>query len=210
VFVFCKDQASDEAAGPNTSVFVQGGTVGAGEPFGGSTPSGSETPVIPETPTAPVGPAAGSLVKLECGPDAGADDPCTAVYYVGKDGARHAFPNSKVYFSWYTDFNSVQTITPDVLGGLPLGKNVTYRPGYKLVKFITDPKTYVVAKGAQLEWVTTEDVAIGLYGTDWNTKVEDIPDTFFGDYTLGNNISDAANYNVTSELNSAPTIDDNF
>lgn len=208
-FVFCKDNNDGIAAGPNTAIWVSGAIVTQPPLGGGSTPP-APTPTPTPTPAAPQGPAAGSLIKLVCAAGAGPDDACKAVYYVGKDGKRHAFPNSKVYFSWYANFDSVTDVTTQVMGSFMLGKNVTYRPGSKMVKFQTLNNVYAVSKGGVLRWVASEATAIGLYGTDWNTRVDDIPDTFYGNYTFGSDIADAQGFNVTSQLNAAPTIDDSL
>lgn len=113
----------------------------------------------------------------------------SAVYYCGADGKRYVFPNPGVFFSWYPDFSTVQTITDDQLINAPLGGNVTYRPGTRLVKIQTDPKVYAVSKGGVLRWVTTEDKTQELYGADWSKKVVDVPDAFFADYEIGEAIT---------------------
>ena len=69
----------------------------------------------------------GSLVKLSCSASSTADDRCRAVYYYGSDGKRHAFPNERVFATWYSDFDNVVEVSPEFLSSLPLGKNVTYR-----------------------------------------------------------------------------------
>jgi cyclophilin family peptidyl-prolyl cis-trans isomerase len=153
---------------------------------------------------------AGSLIKLECPEGAEANDPCKAVYYYGADEKRHAFPNSKVYFTWYENFDSVMTVSSEVMSGIMLGKNVTYRPGVKMVKFTTVNKVYALSKGGVLRWVTTEEVAVGLYGEDWNTKIDDIPDTFFTNYSFGLDIALPEAYGVSAEMDAAPTIDDSL
>lgn len=150
--------------------------------------------------------AAGKLVKLECPAAAAADHPCKAVYYIGADGKRHAFPNSKIFFTWYANFNEVETITPAAMSAYPLGKNVKYRPGVRMVKFTTLNNVYAVSKTG-LRWVTSESIATALYGADWNTKIDDIPDTFYGDYAFGLDITDVTQYNVQTELSGAATID---
>ena len=151
----------------------------------------------------------GSLVKL---PDDGnldtQDD--SAVYYYGTDCKRHAFSNSNVYFSWYTDFNTVTVIQSGTLASMPLGKNVIYRPGVKMVKFTTDPKVYAVSKGGVLRWVKTESAAIGLYGATWNKQIDDISDAFYINYTFGSEIADATGYNKQSELNNSLVVDDSL
>ncbi|MBI1907859.1 hypothetical protein HYS28_00365 [Candidatus Uhrbacteria bacterium] len=120
----------------------------------------------------------------------------SAVYYVGADGKRHAFPNPAVYFSWFCDFSNVQIVSAEDLAAIEFGANITYRPGYRMVKFQTSPKVYAVDRLGVLRWVATEELATALYGEDWNTKIDDISDAFFGNYTFGTPISDAAEYNA--------------
>jgi hypothetical protein len=67
---------------------------------------------------------------------------------------------------------------------------------------------YAVTRTGGLRWITTEAIASTLYGADWNTKVDDIADTFYGDYTFGNPVTDLANINLTSEMETTKTIDD--
>jgi hypothetical protein len=109
----------------------------------------------------------------------------TAVYYCGADGRRYVFPNTRVYFSWYRDFTGVTVLTREQMGAIPLGGNVTYRPGYRMVKIDTDPKVYVVSQGGVLGWVGSPQLATALYGDNWAAKVDDIPDSFFMNYQVG-------------------------
>lgn len=152
----------------------------------------------------------GSLIKLSCPAGSASDHPCRAVYFYGSDGKRHAFPNEKTYFTWYTDFSGVRTVSASFMASLPLGGNVTYRPGVRMVKFTTDPKTYAVSLGGILRWVGSEALATQLYGTAWNTKIDDISDAFFSDYRFGAEVSSASDFNQTELLNVARTIDDNL
>jgi hypothetical protein len=112
----------------------------------------------------------------------------STVYYCGVDGKRHAFPNRKVHDSWFDGFAGVVVFSAEEMAGVQLGANVTYRPGVRLVKLDTDPKVYAVAAGGILRWVETEAAAERLYGGDWNRKIDDVPDAFFADYTLGESI----------------------
>lgn len=132
---------------------------------------------------------AGELPKGSCNPGLRvkvAGNP--AVYYCGRDGKRHAFPNGNVHSSWFDGFVGVVTVTPASLAGMPLGKPVLYRPGARLVKLATDPKVYAVGLNGELRWVETEAAAIRLYGTNWNKMVDDVPDTFFVDYRIGESV----------------------
>jgi plastocyanin len=131
----------------------------------------------------------------------------TAVYYYGADGFRYVFPNSKCYFTWYDDFDDVKWISDADMTTIQIGGNVTYKPGSLMIKINSDPKTYAVASGGTLRWVTTEDVAIELYGTDWNTKIHDVADGFFSNYTMGSSIEFASSYTPSGEMASAYSID---
>jgi len=219
-FVFCRDVSNGITSGQNTSIYIPNGPTRSTEPYNGGSSGGSTptpVPVIPPTPTpvptmsAPLaGLTFGTLLKTAC-PENGnvaPDHPCKAVYYYGKDGKRHAFPNDKVYFTWYSNFDSVATVTPEVMGSMLLGKNVTYRPGVRMVKFTTLNNVYAVSKGGVLRWVTTEAVAVGLYGADWNKKIDDVPDTVYTNYTFGAEIKEVSDYNLSSEMSSTVKVDD--
>ena len=53
----------------------------------------------------------GELIKIPCAGGEAPDHACRAVYFYGGDGRRHAFPNERVYFTWYANFNGVKTIS---------------------------------------------------------------------------------------------------
>ena len=132
--------------------------------------------------------------------------PTDAVYYYGQNNKRYVFPTLKTYYTWYWDFSSVKTVTLADLGAIPLGGNVTYRPGVKLVKITTDPKVYAVAANGTLRWVASEQVAVDLYGSNWNTKVDDIPDAFFINYKVGDPITSATQFSPSGEMARATSI----
>lgn len=118
----------------------------------------------------------GNLVKL---------DGSTTVYLV-RDGKRYSFPNQKTYESWYgNDFSSVATISAGELASYQLFGNITYQPG-SLVKIPTIPKVYLVTDDGSLRWVQTEAKlnSLGLF----LSQVNDLPETFFLDYTIGTDI----------------------
>ncbi|MFH1047630.1 MAG: hypothetical protein V1738_04975 [Patescibacteria group bacterium] len=124
----------------------------------------------------------GDLIKMPNNP---------AVYYCGADGKRYVFPTQQVFLSWFDNFDDVVTISPEDMAKIMLGGNVTYKPGVRMMKIQSDPKTYAVARGGILRWVTTEAVARGLYGDAWNQFIDDINVAFFLNYTIGDPITDA-------------------
>lgn len=148
-----------------------------------------------------------NLVKLACPSVAGIDHACRAVYYVGADGKRHAFPNSRAFFTWYVNFDAVRILSAERLSQYMLGTNVTYRPGIRMVKFLTDPKVYVVARGGVLRWVASENIARDLYGSDWSKKIDDISDVFYTNYTFGTTVSSTADFVPAEESAASPTLD---
>jgi plastocyanin len=130
----------------------------------------------------------------------------STVYYFAPNGKRYVFPNDKTYFSWYKDFSTVRTISDGQLATVPLGGNVTYRPGFKMLKITTDPKTYVVDQGGFLRWVKTEQLANTLYGLSWKSKIDDLADPFFINYKVGTPIDMAADYNPANVMTGTTTI----
>jgi photosystem II stability/assembly factor-like uncharacterized protein len=173
------------------------------------TPAVVEPPVV-EEPEETVEAQQGSLVKLSCGVEAKASDPCKAVYFYATDGKRHAFPNSKIFFTWFEDFNSVKEVTPEFMSSLTLGKNVTYHPGTKMVKFRTVNTVYAVSKKGELRAIGSEAVAKSLYGDTWNKQIDDISDVFISNYSFGTKIEKTSDYSVNLSKISVTSLNDNF
>ncbi len=165
---------------------------------------------VDEQDNTPAEASQSTLVKIACTETATASDPCKAVYYYADDGKRHAFPNEKVFFTWFDDFDDVVEVSADFMKSLPLGKNVTYRPGVKMVKFLTVKTVYAVAPSGVLRAIDSEEVAKGLYGSDWNKQIDDISDAFFGNYSFGDAITDAVQFDPSAEKSSANKLDANF
>ncbi len=122
----------------------------------------------------------GSLIKGESS---------SAVYYCGADGKRYGFPNERIYFSWYEDFDEVIELTDAELAAASLGGNVTYRPGVRMVKLESIPNVYLVEPGGILRWIQSPSLATQLYGEDWAKNVHDLSDALFTNYTLGEPLS---------------------
>jgi hypothetical protein len=148
-----------------------------------------------------------------------------AVYFYGKDCKRHAFPDEKTYFGWYKDFDSVATLSSADIAKMPLGKNVTHRPGFRMIKFPSVDKVYAVSQGGILHWVTTEALAEALYGPhgindyppgeQWNQKIDDVSEAFYGNYSIGSDIHTVVDtlhtdYNPIFESSNVKTVDDNW
>ena len=159
------------------------GTLPEDEPDTSSSTSGEVMARDEANALLPSGVSVDGLVKL---PDDGdsATQSDSAVYYVGLDAKRHPYPNSQIFFTWFSDFSSVQEISATDLASMTIGTPILTRPGTLMVKIQTDPKVYAVEPGYVLRWVTSESVALDLYGAAWNTKIMDIEDTYFSKFTF--------------------------
>ena len=143
---------------------------------------------------------AGSLIKT-------ADS--STIYYVGEDGKIYVFPNSKTYFSWYSDFTGVTTVTNEQMSEYTLGGNVHYKPGSVLIKTPSSSKVYAVAENGKIKWIKTETMAKKYYGDNWNLLVDDVPDGFMTGYTEDGEIDEDSTYNPDELEEEYPTISHN-
>jgi plastocyanin len=141
--------------------------------------------------------ASGDLIKSDANP---------AVYYFAADGKRYVFPTDRVYFSWYQDFSQVKTLSAGELSAIPLGGNVTYKPGVKMIKIVSDPKVYAVSKNGILRPIASEAIATSLYGGNWNKQIDDIADAFFVNYKVGGELSSVATFDKARLLVGVPSI----
>lgn len=160
--------------------------------------------------TLPYASDSAQLIKLACHGVTGVNDPCRAVYYVTTDGVRHAFPNEQTYFTWFKDFSRVTIVSSSTMASHPLGKNVTYRPGIRMVKFQTSPTVYAVTKGGVLRSIANEALAVQLYGTNWRVQVDDVSDAFASNYRHGAPIMNRDQYDPISTIASVTKVSENF
>jgi hypothetical protein len=123
-----------------------------------------------------------------------------AVYYYSGDGKRYVFPNERIFKTWYENFNQVIQVSDQDLAAIPIGGNITYKPGARMIKVQTDPKVYAVARGGVLRWITTEDLATALYGRNWSSVVQDLSDAYLTNYIIGPAITSGNDYSAYSDF----------
>lgn len=169
---------------------LSGGTTVLATPEAPADPtvSGSYDRVIAEQSTPDINTDKGiasAQPSPACGGAALVKGSTAAVYYCGNDGKRYVFPNERIFFSWFSDFGAVKRISNVELATIPIGGNVTYRPGTRLIKIMTDPKVYAISRGGLLRWVPSESEARKLFGADWNRQIDDVSDAFFVNYRIG-------------------------
>ena len=143
----------------------------------------------------------------------------TAVYYYADNGKRYVFPTQAIYFSWYSDFSAIKTVSHGTVTSVPLGGNVLAKPGTYLVQFVSmdtpfrvlDPKVYVLTATGQLRWITSASVATSLYGADWEKKIIAVPEVYktnYGNAVAGADVNGTADYSKASVEAIARTISD--
>ncbi len=159
----------------------------------------------------PLGVAAvssGSLIKK-------ADSP--AVYYLGADGKRYAFPRSEIYMTWYSNYSGVEVVSDEVFNSYAYGGSVFPKPGVKLVQFVDgetpwhvlDPKVYAVAGDGVLRHITTAEAAVSIFGANWETMIIPIIELLASEYTFGADIVSASDFDKAAETAESSTINEN-
>lgn len=150
----------------------------------------------------------GSLIKIPCGVYANTSQTCKAVYYYGHDGKRHVFPNESVFYTWYSNFNDVVSVSQDFMSSLVIGKNVTYRPGSVVVKFDSSPEVYAISADHTLHHYTTLSLLKSDYGSNWTNVLAKVPDALYSNYTIGSEIDNVRDYDRDDAYYSVNDIDD--
>lgn len=109
----------------------------------------------------------------------------SAVYYIDAGGYRHLFANEMTYWSWYNGRwadQGVKIISADDFNNLKIGRNITARPGSRLIRFENSPKIYAVLPGGLIKDFVSENDVAALYGADWRQRVIVIQIAFEQDY----------------------------
>ncbi len=171
---YCVDSSGNATRGSSITITISAATT-----------TSEERDAVPEA-------TVNTLIKMACGSTADVSDPCHAVYYY--DGKRHAFPNEKVFFTWYENFDDVIVVTDAFMASITLGKNVTYHPGTRMVKFLTVNTVYAVGTDGELRAIASEEVAKSIWGSTWNKQIDDISDAFYSNYRFGEGIDSTSDF----------------
>ena len=113
-----------------------------------------------------------------------------AVYAI-VNGTRRVFINSAAYFTWYDHFDDVVTVSAETLAEYPIAGLMLPKAETVLVKIQSVPYVYFLGSNSDnafsplLRWITSEEIAISLFGTRWADYVIDIAPTFFTKFTQG-------------------------
>ena len=125
----------------------------------------------------------------------------TTVYFIDDLLQRHPFIDAQTFFTFEDDFSSIVTVTDATLSTLTIAEPMLPNPGVTLVKIQSDDNVYAVDASEGLRWVTTEEIAIAMYGQSWSDYVIDLPPTLFPHFTVGSAIESAETIDVSSMKN---------
>ncbi len=111
----------------------------------------------------------------------------TTVYYI--DGTlRYPFMDTQTFLTYEESFDDVMTVADDVLANYDIGRPMFPNPGVVLVKIQSIEKVYALTDSVTLRWITSEDLAVEMYGSDWAEYVIDVPVTAWGHFTVGEDV----------------------
>lgn len=142
----------------------------------------------------------GYLVRMSGGRD---------VYYVAQDNKKYLIPDAKTFYTWYGSFSNIKVLAKKDFNNIKTGSvRVTVRPGSSLVKFVGNKNVYVVLKGASLRKVADKQMAKGVFTESWYKSLVVLPAKDISDYSIGDNLEAAEQYDANYQRGQVKTIDD--
>lgn len=122
----------------------------------------------------------------------------SAVYALAADGTRRPFLDAQTYFTYESNFDKVVTVSDTSLASHSLGRPMLPKAGTVLVKVQSTNGVYLVTGTNTLRWISTEEVAKVLFGTNWADYVIDVPVTAWSQFDhTGEDINTTTDVNVT-------------
>ncbi len=124
----------------------------------------------------------------------------STVYVLTEDGGRRAFINANAYFTYEDSFDEITQIEDSELSNYALSGLVLPQAEIVLVKIQSDPTVYSLSHSddeyaPNLRAITSEEIAIGMFGEDWADYVIDIEPTFFSKFGQGDDIEEVEEVN---------------
>jgi hypothetical protein len=105
--------------------------------------------------------------------------------YLLEDGKRRPFLNESTYFTWWTNFDQIRTVSDSTLLAYPIGSAMLPKPGSILLQIESDSKVYISEEPNILHQIADDDTAQMLLGSAWQAFVFHLPSTIFSHYLIG-------------------------
>lgn len=106
--------------------------------------------------------------------------------YAANEESRMAFPDDLTVSSWGSP--AAEEVDTSVLAKMAMAGIIPLRPGTHLVKFGEDPRIYGVGQGGTLHWIPDEAHAVRFYGTDWKDRIVTLFESYYPNYTFGQDV----------------------
>ena len=102
--------------------------------------------------------------------------------------------NLLTFFTHQPTLSIVKLVTDATLPTFKLGVPVMPKPGTVLIKFKADPRVYVTTENPKdpyrpiLRRISDEDLAVRLFGENWEDFILELDEAFFGRFVIGEDI----------------------
>ncbi|NBX49514.1 hypothetical protein EBT25_06130, partial [bacterium] len=131
-------------------------------------------------------------------------DGSSTIYYIDQDMSRRPFFDAQTYLTYEDDFDAVTEVSSNTLAKFSIGAPMMPKPGVVLVKIQSVAKVYMVEEAAdgsyELRWITSEEVAEDMFGSQWSSYVLDVDATLFTRYEMGDDVTDADDESVDRDM----------
>lgn len=122
----------------------------------------------------------------------------STVYYV--DGSvRRPFLDTQTYFTYADSFDDVVEVSDAVLADYTIGSPMLPRANTVLIKIQSVNNVYALGEdngSAVLRWISTEELAVALYGSSWSNYVIDVPVTAWSHFVMGEDVESSSDLSV--------------
>lgn len=139
------------------------------------------------------------------------------LFYYASNNKRYRFPLIRDLASWFGALSDeglplqeddpsicgiAVEIPDEVLDEIPIGGNVTIRPGTYVVALVASPTRYVIGRGHALHRISAE-VGEAVYPETFHGRTRFLPDAFFVNYVGGSDITEPGQYDPDEERTTA-------
>ncbi|MDQ5952421.1 MAG: hypothetical protein QG626_549, partial [Patescibacteria group bacterium] len=111
-------------------------------------------------------------------------------------GRRRPFLDDETYFTWYTDFSEVHTVTDATLTAYPIGSIMLPKAGSTLLQINSNAEVYISEDQNILHQIADENTAQALLGSAWQVFVFNLPPTIFMHYIIGDPVPSYAPWDM--------------